>query len=104
MGLASLDVVDFRNMEDALMGLDDALNFVSARRSEMGALQSRVESMINSLQINMENTTASRSRIQDADFASESVNLTRAQITQQASASMLAQANTAPQLALALLG
>jgi len=104
LGLSSLDVMSFLNMDDALMGLDDALNFVSARRSELGALQIRVESMISSLQINMENTSASRSRIQDADFAIESVNLTKAQITQQASASMLAQANATPQLALALLG
>ena len=66
-------------------------------------MQNRFEAVIANLQVSVENVSAARSRIQDADFAQETANLTRAQILQQAGVSMLAQANTAPQVALALL-
>jgi flagellin len=69
----------------------------------LGAVQSRFESTVSSLQTTSENLTASRSRIQDADFAAETANLTRSQILQQAGISVLSQANSAPQQVLALL-
>jgi flagellin len=66
-------------------------------------LQSRFEATIQNLNISSENLTASRSRIQDADFATETANLSRAQILQQAGTAMVAQANQLPQGVLALL-
>ena len=69
----------------------------------MGALQSRFESAVTNLQTSSENLSAARSRIQDADFAAETANLTRAQILQQAGVAMLSQANSAPQSVLSLL-
>jgi flagellin len=69
----------------------------------MGSIQSRFEALISNLQITSENLTASRSRIQDADFAEETAKLTRSQILQQAGTAMLAQANSAPQGVLSLL-
>ncbi|MGB1557550.1 MAG: flagellin, partial [Oceanococcaceae bacterium] len=70
----------------------------------LGAQQSRFESVVASLQASVENQSASRSRIQDADFATETANLSRTQILQQAGTAMLAQANAAPQGVLQLLG
>jgi len=66
-------------------------------------MQNRFESVISNLQVSVENTEASRSRIMDADFAAETAALTRAQILQQAGTAMLAQANAAPQSVLSLL-
>mgnify|MGYP003333816197 FL=1 len=73
-------------------------------RSQLGALSNRLESTINNLSTTSENLSASRSRILDADFASETAQLSRNQIIQQAGVSILAQANQQPQVALALLG
>ena len=103
LGLAELDITDFDNVDAALYGMDDALNFVSKQRSNMGALQNRLESTINSLEVFDEKTAGSRSRIMDADFASETALLTRSQILQQASTSILAQANGSSQIVLSLL-
>jgi len=103
MDLTSLDVTDIHNVDFALTGLDDAINYISAQRAELGALQNRLESTINNLSTSHENISASRSRIMDADFSQETTGLTRAQIIQQASVSVLAQANIQPQLALSLL-
>ncbi|MEO8123568.1 MAG: flagellin, partial [Burkholderiales bacterium] len=69
----------------------------------LGAIQSRFESVISNIQIQSENTTAARGRIMDADFAAETANLSRAQILQQAGTAMVAQANQLPQGVLALL-
>ena len=88
---------------DALLTLDFALQQVSGLRAELGAVQTRFESTISNLGVVTENLSAARSRIQDADFAAETANLTRAQILQQAGTSVLAQANAAPQNVLALL-
>ena len=87
----------------ALLTIDFALNQVNGLRSELGAVQSRFESTIANLQITSENLTAARSRIQDADFAAETAELTRTQILQQAGLSIVAQANSLPQAVLALL-
>jgi flagellin len=87
------------NIDSATTGLD----FVSSSRATFGAVQNRFESVVVNLTTYSENLSAARSRIQDADFAAETANLTRAQILQQAGVAMLAQANTLPQTALALL-
>lgn len=88
----------------ALANLSSALDTVNQSRATFGALQNRFEAVISNLQNYAENLTAARSRIQDADFAAETANLTRSQILQQAGVSILAQANTLPQTALSLLG
>jgi flagellin len=83
--------------------LDTALNLVNSQRATYGAVQNRFEAVINNLQVAVENQSAARSRIMDADFAKETAALTRAQILQQAGTAMLAQANAAPQGVLSLL-
>ena len=101
--VSDLDVTSFNKATDALKTVDSALSFISGERAKLGALQSRFETSIASLNITSENLTASRSRILDADFAAETANLSRAQILQQAGTAMVAQANQIPQGVLALL-
>jgi len=101
--VADLDVTTFSNATNALKTVDSALAFINGERAKLGALQSRFETSIGNLQVTSENLSASRSRIQDADFASETANLSRAQILQQAGTAMVAQANQLPQGVLALL-
>jgi flagellin len=84
--------------------IDAAIDTINSERATLGASQSRFESVISSLQISVENQSAARSRIMDADFASETANLSRAQILQQAGNAMVAQANQMPQQVLQLLG
>jgi flagellin len=100
----SVDVSDRKGAVKALDTLDLALENVSSQRAALGALQNRLESTINNLSTTSENLSASRSRILDADFASETAALSRNQIIQQAGVSILAQANQQPQIALALIG
>jgi len=88
---------------DPLATLDDALTEIDVLRSELGAAQNRFESAITNLAETSTNLSAARSRIQDADYAVEVSNLTRAQILQQAGTSVLAQANQVPQTVLSLL-
>jgi len=83
--------------------VDDVLAQVDTARSNLGALQNRFESTINNLNNTINNLSASRSRIEDADYAVEVSNMTRAQILQQAGTSVLAQANQVPQTVLSLL-
>ena len=83
--------------------VDDALSYISTFRGRLGALQNRLDSTVNSLSVQEVNTRASQSRIVDADFSVEVAELTKSQIIQQASTSVLAQANQSPQIALALL-
>jgi flagellin len=83
--------------------IDTAISSVSSRRSTIGSLQNRLESAISSLNIQFENMSASESRIRDVDVAKEAAMLTRNQILQQASATLLAQANQAPAVALSLI-
>ncbi|NQY25779.1 MAG: flagellinolysin [Piscirickettsiaceae bacterium] len=101
LGLDSLNLVNFGN--SAIEAFDKALNQVSSMRAEWGAVQNRFESALAVTNTSIENLSASRSRILDADFASETSILTRAQILQQAATSMLAQANAIPQQVLSLL-
>lgn len=89
---------------DPLEKLDAALAQVDALRSDLGAVQNRFESAITNLSTNETNLSAARSRIEDADYAVEVANMTRAQILQQAGTSVLAQANQIPQSVLSLLG
>lgn len=88
---------------DPLKALDEALNKVDSLRSDLGAIQNRFESAITNLKTNETNLSAARSRIEDADYAVEVANMTRAQILQQAGTSVLAQANQVPQGVLSLL-
>ncbi|WP_312303594.1 flagellin N-terminal helical domain-containing protein [Diaphorobacter nitroreducens] len=101
--VADLDVTTFKKATEALKTVDSSLAFISGERAKLGALQSRFETSIASLNITSENLSASRSRIQDADFAAETANLSRTQILQQAGTAMVAQANQIPQGVLALL-
>lgn len=101
--VASLDVTTFDNAQLAIKIADAALSSVNKQRAAYGALQSRFESAISNLGTSTENLSASRSRIVDTDFASETANMTRGQILQQAGTSMLAQANSLPNGVLSLL-
>ena len=87
----------------ALKKIDSALDQVNSARADLGALQSRFESSVANIDIQVENLAASRGRIVDADFAKETANLSRTQILQQAGTAMVAQANKLPQGVLALL-
>ncbi len=91
------------NIRSYIVNLDGALNTINSRRSDLGAKQNRLESALSNLTIMNENLKASESRIRDVDVAEESATLTKYQILQQASASVLAQANTLPQIALSLI-
>lgn len=86
-----------------LTEIDLAIDTVNAARAQLGAIQSRFEKTINFLQTGIENQSAARGRIMDADFASETSNLSRVQILQQAGTAMIAQANQMPQSVLQLL-
>ncbi len=86
-----------------LAALDTAIATVNDTRATLGAVQSRFENTINFLRTSVENQAAARGRIMDADFASETANLSRSQILQQAGTAMIAQANQLPQGVLALL-
>ncbi len=101
--VSDLDVTTFAKATDALKTVDSALSFINGERAKLGALQSRFETSISNLQVTSENLSSSRSRILDADFASETANLSRAQILQQAGTAMVAQANQLPQGVLSLL-
>ncbi len=83
--------------------IDGAIDKVNSERAMYGATQSRFDSVISNLQVSVENQSAARSRIMDADFATETANLSRAQILQQAGNAMIAQANQLPQQVLSLL-
>ncbi|MEZ0232200.1 MAG: flagellin [Methylophilaceae bacterium] len=87
----------------ALTAIDTALTTANTNRATLGAIQNRFESVISSLQISVENQSAAKSRILDADYAVETANLTRTQILQQAGTAMLAQANSLPSSVLTLL-
>jgi len=88
----------------ALAKIDADIDTVTSERAKLGAVQNRLESTIRNVANVVENQSAARSRIRDADFAAETANLTRAQILQQAGTAMLAQANVLPQNVLSLLG
>ncbi len=98
-----MDISTVGGANAALTAIDAALQTVNSSRAMLGAVQNRFSATIENLQTGSENTTASRSRIQDADFAAETANLSRAQVLQQAGTAMVAQANQLPQQVLQLL-
>lgn len=102
-GFAALDLLTVAGADTAMNAMDAALSAVSGARAKMGAIQNRFASVISNLQSTSENLESARSRIRDADFASETANLTRNQILQQAGTAMLAQANSMPNMVLSLL-
>ncbi|MBA5605549.1 flagellin [Duganella sp. FT3S] len=101
--VAKIDVSTVAGSNAALKTIDSALNAINSNRASLGAIQNRFASTISNLQTTTENLSASRSRIQDTDFAAETANLTRGQILQQAGTAMLAQANSLPNGVLSLL-
>jgi flagellin len=98
-----LDFTTQAGCQDAITTIQNAYDKVAKNRAQLGAVQAQMESTIRNLANVVENTTAARSRIQDADFAAETAALTRAQMLQQAATSILAQANAQPQSVLELI-
>ena len=103
VGFDTLDLSSAGGASTAIRLMDSALTAVNTARADLGAIQTRFESVVENLAINSENTSAARGRILDADFAAETANLTKNQILQQAGVAMLAQANSIPQNVLSLL-
>lgn len=104
---ANLTAMSFTSVDKAqslLAGVDAMIGAIDAKRAQLGALQNRFQSTIRNQSNVVENLSSARSRIRDADFATETARLTKAQILQQASTSVLSQANQRPQSALSLLG
>ena len=104
LGVGSLDLSDKSGARDALEELDSAIDQVGRMRSNFGALQNRLDSTVANLDTSHESLAAANSRIKDADIAAETAEYTSAQILQQASIGMLAQANQSKSAALSLLG
>ena len=103
LSLNSLDIGSQGNTSQAISNIDAAINSVSSLRGRLGAAQNRLTSTINNLASTVENLSAAESRIRDVDVAYETAQLSRNQILQQASISILSQANSQPQSALNLL-
>jgi flagellin len=101
--ISTINLSTVAGAQNALNAIDGALATVNSSRASLGAYQNRFASVVSSLQTTSENLSASRSRIQDTDFAHETASLTRGQILQQAGTAMLAQANSLPNGVLALL-
>ncbi|WP_448563695.1 flagellin N-terminal helical domain-containing protein [Thalassotalea ganghwensis] len=99
----SQGVSTFTKAQSVIAKIDSALKTVNGVRADLGAKQNRFSSIIRSNDNTAENVSASRSRIEDTDFAAETAKLARSSVLQQASSSMLAQANQQPQIALSLL-
>ena len=102
--VASLDLSTQEGAQNAIDVLDSAMEQVDEKRAEIGAFQNRMTHTMSNLANINENVNASNSRIKDVDFASETINMTKGQILQQAGTSILAQAKQIPQAALSLLG
>ena len=103
LGISSVNVSTSANAQSALGNIDSAISAVATARAEYGSLQNRFEATIANLQISSENLTAAESRIRDADVAYETSQFTKNQVLVQTGIAVLAQANTLPQQALALL-
>ncbi|WP_318485880.1 flagellin [Photobacterium leiognathi] len=102
--VASLDLSTAEGAQNAIDVLDSAMEQIDEKRAEIGAFQNRMNHTMSNLANINENVNASNSRIKDVDFASETINMTKGQILQQAGTSILAQAKQIPQAALSLLG
>ncbi|MDG1499204.1 MAG: flagellin [Planctomycetota bacterium] len=103
LAISTLDVTTAANASAALADLDSAIDSVVAQRGDFGASQNRLSSAMRSIATAKENLSGAESRIRDVDVASETAELTKNRILQQAAASVLGQANTQPQLAMSLL-
>jgi len=103
LGLAALTVSSVAGASGALALIDSAVKAVDGKRADLGAVQNRFQATIRNLTNISENVSGARSRIRDTDFAKETAELTRTQILQQTSTTVLAQANQRPQAALSLL-
>ncbi|WP_318299784.1 flagellin, partial [Pseudoalteromonas atlantica] len=101
---SSIDVSTAFSSQDAISTIDAALSQIDNSRAGLGAVQNRFGHTISNLANIQENVSASRSRIQDTDFATETAEMTKNQILQQAGTSILSQANQIPQAAISLLG
>jgi len=101
--VSTVDVSTQTGAETAIQIIDSALGSVSDAQSSLGALSNRLTNTISNIEVANENLSAANSRITDTDFAAETANMTQAQIIQQASVSVLTQANSQPQIALTLL-
>ncbi|WP_442960251.1 flagellin [Pseudoalteromonas sp. NZS11] len=99
-----LDISTQTDSQNALAIIDGAIAQIDDQRADLGAIQNRFDHTISNLANISENVSASRSRIQDTDFATETAQMTKNQILQQAGTSILSQANQLPQTALSLLG
>ncbi len=98
-----IDISTFSKAEMVLGGIDALINAIDSKRAELGAAQNRLESTIRNQSNIQENVSSARAQIRDTDWAAETANLTQQQILQQASSTILTQANTRPQIALSLL-
>lgn len=102
-GIEDIDVTTQEGAWIALKKIDSAIDQINSARATLGAMQARFETAVNNIDIQVENLSAARGRIVDADFAVETANLSRTQILQQAGTAMVAQANQIPQNVLQLL-
>jgi len=102
-GNPTVQITAIDTAQGALASIDTAINAVNSQRANYGAAQNRFENVVSNLMVSVENQSAARSRIMDADYATETANLSRASILQQAGNAMVAQANQLPQQVLALL-
>ena len=100
----SFDISSAKTAQNTLSHIDSFIASIDSKRAELGAVQNRLESTIRNQSNVSENVSAARSRIRDTDFASETAAMTQQNIIQQASQSILSQANQRPQVALSLLG
>lgn len=101
--VGDLDILDAASSQQAVQALDSAIQQIDSQRAALGAVQNRFDSTVSNLQSIAENSTAARSRVQDADFAAETAELTKQQTLQQASTAILSQANQLPSAVLKLL-
>jgi len=104
LNINDLSISSITGASAALASIDSAIKTIDSKRADLGAIQNRFQSTVRNLSNIVENVSSARSRIRDTDFAKETAELTRAQILQQASTTILSQANQRPQSALSLLG
>jgi flagellin len=104
LGIADLEITTKEGAQGSLNMVDDAIKKVSGQRAELGALQNRLQSTTNNLEISVESMSASNSRIRDLDYASEAANNAKLNILETAGTAVLAQANLSSQNALKLIG
>jgi len=102
--VADIDISSVEGANAAIKAIDNALDTVAGERAKLGAVQNRLDTTVSNLAVTSENLTAANSRIRDADFATESAELSRTQVLQQAGISILAQANQRGQQVLSLIG